>query len=380
MDGVLIIPDEPLIASADATGPMPDDSMPSPRRKKKRSKPDANAVIPHLESAPLPEEAAGSDSQSCIGSDGLHGNADVAPADAERATDNQQLTTDNQAPATDVVEIVPMRVVEAIIFAADAALPANKIASILGVGDSRDVRKHIAALNELYTTAGNAFRIEEVAGGFRIMTLPAYNRWLSKLQRVRQETKLTGAAMETLAIVAYKQPCTRADIEAVRGVAAGDVLNRLREMNMIKIVGRAEDLGRPLLYGTTKRFLEVFGLAGLEDLPQVDALRGGAAAAPTPAESSAEAVESVEQVDAAPLRIDTNDFDMHEGGVPGSGSAEQLHMDQSIETPPALQLPLEASADLAAPEGHAGEHPPPKAVVTPRKSRARKPKDEPPLE
>lgn len=172
-------------------------------------------------------------------------------------------------------EITPRQIVEAILFSTDSPLPPAKIAQVLGVGDARDVRKHIKALNELYEQIGLSFRIEEIAGGFQMMTLPAFNTWLSRLLRARQDNRLSSAAMETLAIVAYKQPVQRAEIESIRGVAAGDLLNRLREMNLVKIVGRAEDLGRPLLYGTTKRFLEVFGLANLEDLPKVEALREG---------------------------------------------------------------------------------------------------------
>lgn len=201
-----------------------------------------------------------------------------APMEADGAAEaSPALHTD----LDDALEILPHRVVEAILFASDSTLPAAKIASILGVGDARDVRKHVAALNAEYADRQAAFRIEEIAGGFQMMTLPAYNTWLTKLLRTRQESKLSQAAMETLAIVAYKQPCTRADIEAIRGVAAGDMLNRLREANLVKIVGRAEDLGRPLLYGTTRHFLEIFGLAALEDLPQVEALSSGATAGKT---------------------------------------------------------------------------------------------------
>lgn len=188
-----------------------------------------------------------------------------APAECHEATEDS-------AAAGPSVEIRPERVIEAILFSADSPLPAAKLASIIGVGDSKDVRRHIAGLNEQYASLSLSFRIEEIAGGYQMLTLPAYNHWLAKLLRSRQESKLSSAALETLAIVAYKQPCTRADVEAVRGVAVGDLLNRLREINLVKIVGRAEDLGRPLLYGTTKRFLEVFGLPSLEDLPQVEAL------------------------------------------------------------------------------------------------------------
>ncbi|GJQ26456.1 MAG: hypothetical protein HBSAPP02_14880 [Phycisphaerae bacterium] len=219
------------------------------------------ATMNHASESPDPSDAAPLDEADCVRNESAHE------------------STDDVAP-----EIQPRQVVEAILFATDSPLPAAKIAKILGVGDAREVRGHIAALNQLYADMGLSFRINEIAGGFQMLTLPAFNAWLSKLLRTRDETRLTPAALETLAIVAYKQPVTRADVESIRGVAAGDVLNRLREMNLVKIVGRAEDLGRPMLYGTTKRFLEVFGLASLEELPQVEALRGGAAAAPPPRE------------------------------------------------------------------------------------------------
>ncbi len=206
------------------------------------------------------------------------GRAEPAPGvELDRPRDSESETTSEPAPTPQ--EIHPHRVVEAVLMASDSPLPPGKIAGILGVGTARDVKKHIERLNEEYDESGMSFRIEEIAGGYQILTRPEYNTWLAKLLRVRQETKLSSAAMETLSIVAYKQPCTRADIEVVRGVAAGDMLNRLREMNLIKIVGRAEDIGRPILYGTTKKFLEVFGLPSLEDLPRVEALRSGAPAA-----------------------------------------------------------------------------------------------------
>ncbi len=159
-------------------------------------------------------------------------------------------------------------IVEAILFATETPLPAPKIADIAGAGNARDVKKHIAALNQTYAQRGAAFRIEEIAGGFQMLTLPVYNDRLSKMLQARRETRLSQAALETLAIVAYKQPILRADVEAIRGVAAGEVLNRLRELNLVKIVGRAEEIGRPLLYGTTKKFLDVFGLGSLDDLPK----------------------------------------------------------------------------------------------------------------
>ncbi len=195
---------------------------------------------------------------------------------------------DEQAPATPAgsalpdetvagpaptAEISTAQVIEAILFTAEQPLTPARIVGILGVGTVREVRNHIRALNRRYEEIGAAFRIEEIAGGFQMLTLSVFNSWLRRFKQSRQESRLSQAAMETLAVVAYRQPVVRAEIEAIRGVAAGEMLNRLRELGLIKIVGRAEDVGRPILYGTTRRFLEVFGLSSLEDLPAVEELK-----------------------------------------------------------------------------------------------------------
>ncbi|MCK4658358.1 MAG: SMC-Scp complex subunit ScpB [Phycisphaerae bacterium] len=201
---------------------------------------------------------------------GLLGEDPALPADGfDDADQAMGEPTEPEAPAP---EITVESVVEALLFATDSPLPASKIAQLIGVGDARDVKKHICALNEQYEQNGNAFRIEAIAKGYQMLTLPAYNGWVGKLLKVRDQSKLSAAAMETLAIVAYKQPLLRADAEAIRGVACGEMLNKLREMNLVKIVGRAEEPGRPMLYGTTNHFLEVFGLSGLADLPSVESL------------------------------------------------------------------------------------------------------------
>ncbi|MBL7132762.1 MAG: SMC-Scp complex subunit ScpB [Phycisphaerae bacterium] len=166
-------------------------------------------------------------------------------------------------------------VVEAMLFASDCPLTAAKIAKIGDVGTKRAVKKAVEKLNSRYEKMGCAFCIEEIAGGYQMMTRSEYNDVLSRLLQSRRDTHLTKAAMETLAVVAYRQPVMRADIEAIRGVACGEVLRGLMEKQLVKIVGRAPVLGRPILYGTTRRFLETFGLADLEDLPKVEQLRGG---------------------------------------------------------------------------------------------------------
>ena len=163
-------------------------------------------------------------------------------------------------------------VVEAVPFASDEPLAPARLADIVGVG-VKQVREHIENLNGKYRANNNAFKIEQIAGGYQMLTLSPYNHWLKKLLRVRSDNKLSPAALETLAIVAYKQPVIRADIEAIRGVAVGEVVRGLMYKGLVKIVGRAEVLGRPMLYGTTRKFLEVFGLNSLKDLPKAEELK-----------------------------------------------------------------------------------------------------------
>ena len=169
-------------------------------------------------------------------------------------------------------ELTVESVVEAVLFASDEPLTAARLANIAEV-TTKQIREHIDTLNDKYQAGNHAFRIEKIAGGYQMLTLSSFNHWLKQLLRVRSETKLSPAAMETLAIIAYKQPVIRADIEAIRGVAVGEVIRSLCYKGLIKIVGRAEVLGRPMLYGTTKKFLEVFGLNTLKDLPKIEELK-----------------------------------------------------------------------------------------------------------
>lgn len=159
---------------------------------------------------------------------------------------------------------------EAVLFVAKEPLSSRKLAQLAGLEDGARARALIRKLNERYRVNGSAFCAVEVAGGFQLRTLPEFAPWLMRLQDAPQETKLTNSAMETLAIVAYEQPVLRVNVERVRGVHCGDVLRQLLEMGFIKIVGRSEELGRPFLYGTTKLFLQTFGLTRIEDLPRRD--------------------------------------------------------------------------------------------------------------
>jgi segregation and condensation protein B len=137
------------------------------------------------------------------------------------------------------------------------------------VASTAEVRRLVARLQTLYDEDGTAFQVEELAGGYQLLTRPEYHPWLARLRRVGADLKLTPATRETLAIVAYRQPITRADLEAVRGVQSGELLRQLMEKGFVRIAGRDDSLGRPVLYGTTKKFLQAFGLKSLRDLPSV---------------------------------------------------------------------------------------------------------------
>lgn len=162
---------------------------------------------------------------------------------------------------------------EAVLFLAREPLGSRKLALLSDLADGTEARTLVRALNRLYDTERCAFRVVEVAGGFALMTRPEFAPWLRQLQTTPAEVRLSGPALETLAVVAYRQPVLRADIEAIRGVQCGEILRQLMERGLVRIVGKSEELGRPFLYGTTRRFLQVFGLRDLEELPRLEEYR-----------------------------------------------------------------------------------------------------------
>jgi segregation and condensation protein B len=169
-----------------------------------------------------------------------------------------------------VAEPANARALEALLLGTHHPLTAGRLAELLDLASTKPVRGAIKQLNSEYESTSRSFRIEQVAGGFQLLTLPEFGDYLKKLHQKEIDAKLTKAALETLAIIAYKQPILRADIEAIRGVACGETIRSLVVKHLVKIAGRAEEPGRPILYGTTKRFLEIFGLNTLKDLPQPD--------------------------------------------------------------------------------------------------------------
>lgn len=167
---------------------------------------------------------------------------------------------------------------EAVLFLAREPLPARRLSQFAGLEDGTEARTLVRRLNQGYDETGRAFRIEELAGGYQLLSRPKFARWLRRLGHVPAETRLSAPAMETLAVVAYRQPVLRANIEAVRGVNCGEILRLLMERDLVRISGRSEELGRPYLYSTTRRFLQIFGLKSLEDLPRAAQMRAASPA------------------------------------------------------------------------------------------------------
>ena len=158
---------------------------------------------------------------------------------------------------------------EAVLLLSKASVTARKLAQLAHLADATQARTLVRDLNRIYDNLGRALRIESVAGGYRMLTRPSLAPWLTRLGHLPPTVRLSSPMMETLAVVAYRQTVSRADIEAVRGVACGELLRQLMEKDLIRIAGRGEELGRPYLYGTTKRFLQLFGLPDVNALPPI---------------------------------------------------------------------------------------------------------------
>jgi segregation and condensation protein B len=192
---------------------------------------------------------------------------------AERAgeqPDGAVNAVEEELDETESADLPPVNLplLEALLFSTHHPLTAGRLAELIEMESTKPVRKAIQDLNKQYEQTGRCFRVDQVAGGYQLLTLPEFGEALKTLHQKEIDAKLTKAALETLAIIAYKQPILRADIESIRGVACGETIRSLMEKHLVKIAGRAEEPGRPILYGTTKRFLELFGLNSLKDLPQ----------------------------------------------------------------------------------------------------------------
>lgn len=164
------------------------------------------------------------------------------------------------------------QIVEAVLFAADAPLTADEIARADESLDEDQVEQAIRFLRAEYDDAQRSFQIAEIAEGYQILTRAEFAPYLERFDNVPRSSRVSGPALETLAIIAYRQPIGRIEIEYVRGVGSAGVLKTLQDRELVDVVGRAETLGRPVLYGTTPKFLEHFGFKSLEDLPRPEEL------------------------------------------------------------------------------------------------------------
>jgi len=164
------------------------------------------------------------------------------------------------------------QIVEAVLFASDAPLTPGEIARADERLDEDQVEEALQMLKAEYEDAQRAFHLTEIAEGYQILTRPEFAPYLERFDNVPRANRLSGPSLETLAIIAYRQPIGRIEIEYIRGVNSSGVIRTLQDRSLIDIVGRGDGLGRPLLYGTTQHFQEHFGFASLDDLPRPDEL------------------------------------------------------------------------------------------------------------
>jgi segregation and condensation protein B len=202
------------------------------------------------------------------------------------------------------------QIVEAVLFASDAPLTADEIARADEMLDEDLVEEALNQLRAEYDDADRSFQVVEVAEGYQILTRPEYAPYLERFDNVPRQSRLSGPAIETLAIIAYRQPLGRLEIEYIRGVGASGVVRTLQDRRLIDVVGRAEGLGRPLLYGTTQHFLEHFGFRSLEDLPRPEELP----------------VVLRERIPLGPEDDATDDVESDDGDVGDAGGAGQVDL------------------------------------------------------
>lgn len=183
------------------------------------------------------------------------------------------------------------KILETLLFITDAPLPVSRLAQLCEIKNTERLNTALTELKSSYDAEGRTLQLMQVAGGWQLATRPEYGLWVRKLYHNKMTVRLTQAALETLCIIAYKQPLTRAEIEAIRGVEVIGPLETLTQRKLVTVVGRRESIGRPILYGTTSEFLRQFGLNSLDDMPKLESfnIENMAAAA------QSTAVELVEQ-------------------------------------------------------------------------------------
>jgi segregation and condensation protein B len=220
------------------------------------------------------------------------------------------------------------QIIEALLFASDAPLSAVDMARVDERLDEDTVEAVVQELRAEYELSERSFQIYEVAGGYQLLTRPEFVTVLERYDTVPQPARLSAPALEVLAIIAYRQPLGRAEIEDIRGVGSSGVLRTLQERSLVEPVGRGEGLGRPLLYGTTSKFLEHFGFRSLEDLPRPDELPVVLRERPAPAEPPSDAT-AIPDPTTTPDQTTSSDAMSPDGVASDAMSSDAMSSDQA---------------------------------------------------
>lgn len=232
-------------------------------------------------------------------------------------------------------------ILEALLFVTAEPIPVTRFLALLGAVTKQEVDQALASLSHDYEQEGRGLQLAEVAGGYRIVTKAEFAPWLKRLEKVKAPSKLSRSALESLAIIAYKQPIVRGEVEQIRGVETSGVIRTLLERKLVRIVGRKEEPGRPIMYGTTKVFLEHFGLRDLSQLPPLREFKelGESEQAMLPIDES-EAVGPEAVSPTAEIALEEN-VEGSNGSVERfevNGVGEVLSETASIELPPDNEL------------------------------------------
>ena len=204
---------------------------------------------------------------------------DTTPSPAEQPAESTAATVQTQpesATGTDEQQAPTLlesedlqKIIETLLFITDRPVKVSRLVDVIENTNAKEVREAITKLQDMYTVRGSAIQIMEIAGGYQMCTKPEYGRWVRRLYNEKMTTRLSNAALETLAIIAYKQPLTRAEMEAIRGVDVAGPLEKLLDRGLVRVVGRKETIGHPMVYGTTDEFLRMFGLNKVTELPDL---------------------------------------------------------------------------------------------------------------
>jgi len=227
-------------------------------------------------------------------------------------------------------------IIEAVLLTATDPVSSSRLVALFDDYNGRDVRNFIDELNMEYSQGDRSFSIIEIGGGFQIATREDFGAWLRKFHNNPNQIRLSQAALESLAIVAFKQPITRIEIDAIRGVNSGGVMQTLMELQMVRIVGRSESMGKPMLFGTTRDFLLHFGLKSLVDLPKAKELDELLSSGEDKAELRRHLAEGLADLEVQALANDHADVNPSQSAGLGEFSSEELppeNISSSVENP-----------------------------------------------